>query len=273
MISYLKEHFEVTQGSTQYYVGLRITRDRFTRSLWIINRGTSCDMIQKYGYADSHPVSTPLDSNVHLQAPLKDDDASIPHFPYQSIVGSLLYAATATRPDIYYAVTTVSKFSTNFREIHCTAVKRILKYLRGTSDFTICYSDRLRQIILIAYADADYARDLDNRKSRSGCLMMLNHGPVAWLSRQQQCTTSSTTESEYIAACLTAKETVWARRLLHDMGFSQTIRPSSQWQPSCNSIYCQSGVPQEDQAYWCGVQPDPWNSTAWRYSSLGCQYC
>ena len=221
MICYLKEHFEITQGSAEMYVGLHISRDHKTRRLWIDQTQFILNLLQKYGYADAHPVSTPMDSNVHLQAPLKDD-SDIPDYPYQSIVGSLLYCATITRADIATATTTVAKFSSNYREIHCTAVKRILKYLRGNTHFAICYSGSAKSNLLTSYSNADYAGDLDDRKSRSGCILMLNHGPISWLSRKQQCTTSSTTESEYIAACLTAKETVWSRRLLADMGYPQS---------------------------------------------------
>ena len=222
MICYLKEHFEITQGSAEMYVGLHISRDRKTRRLWIDQTQFISNMIQKYGYGDAHPVSTPMDCNVHLQAPLKDDQSHIPDYPYQSIVGSLLYCATITRADIATATTTVAKFSSNYTEIHCTAVKRILKYLRGTTHFAICYSGSEKSNLLTSFSDADYAGDLDDRKSRSGCILMLNHGPISWLSCKQQCTASSTTESEYIAACLTAKETVWSPRLLADMGYCQS---------------------------------------------------
>jgi hypothetical protein len=114
--------------------------------------------------------------------------------------------------------------TTNFREIHCTAVKRILKYLRGTTDYALCYSsDNTAPNSLVAYTDADYAGDLNDRKSRSGSILLLNNGPVIWLSRKQPCTATSTTESEYVAASLTSKEAVWARRLLADIGFNQQV--------------------------------------------------
>ena len=145
-----------------------------------------------------------------------------PIFPYQEIVGSLLYLATHSRPDIAYEVSTVAQYASNYREIHCTAAKRILRYLRGTSDLGLCFSsDSKPNQSLIAYADADYAGDLNDRKSRSGSVLIVNNGPVAWLSRKQLCTAGSTTESEYVAASLTSKEVVWTRRLLADFGYQQ----------------------------------------------------
>ena len=102
------------------------------------------------------------------------------------------------------------------------AIKHILKYLRGTADFANCYSSFGKSNPLTSYLDANYAGDLDNQKSHSGCILMLNHGPISWLSCKQQCTASSTTKSEYVGACLTTKETVWSRQLLTDMSYPQS---------------------------------------------------
>ena len=223
LISHLQTKFEVTVGDADVYVGLHITRDLPNHRLFVDQQRFTETLLVKYGYQNVHTVCTPSDPHVHLSSPLPDDcDSTIPDFPYQEIVGSLLYLATHTRPDIAQAVSVVAQYATNFREIHCTAVKRILKYLRGTTDFALCYSSvSTGNQVLLAYTDADYAGDLNDRKSRSGSLLLLNNGPVLWLSRKQPCTATSTTESEYVAASLTSKEVVWARRLLNDLGFPQ----------------------------------------------------
>ena len=190
-----------------------VDQQRFTETLLV-----------KYGFQNVNTVSTPSDPHVHLISPLPDDcDSSILNFPYQEIVGSLLYLATHSRPDIAQAVYVVAQYATNFREIHCTAVKRILKYLQGTTDFALCYSFvSTGNQVLLAYTDADYAGDLNDCKSHSGSILFLNNGPVLWISRKQPCTATSTTEFEYVAASLASKEVVWARRLLSDLGFAQT---------------------------------------------------
>lgn len=218
MISYLQQHFKVTTRLADVYIGLRISRDRFQRTLYVDQSRYIKTLLAKYGYTDVNPVSTPADSNVHLQRPLPDDDQPVPNFPYQNIVGSLLHVMVYTRPDIAHAVTTVAQYSSNFREIHCTAVRRIVKYLRGTTNHALCYSPSKYPGQLITYADADYAGDVNDRKSRSGCVILLNNAPVLWLSRKQSCIATSTTESEYIAAALASKETIWLRRLLTDFG-------------------------------------------------------
>lgn len=177
----------------------------------------------KFGYQDANRVSTPNDVHVHPRVPRPDESESQLDFPYQEIVGSLMYLATYSQPDIAQAVSIVSKFSNNFREIHITIVKRILKYLRGTTNYAIQYGKTKHPNHQVTYANADYAGDLDNRKSRSGTILILNGGPILWLSRKQACTATSTTESEYVAASLAAKETVWVCRLLHDIGYPQKI--------------------------------------------------
>ena len=87
-----------------------------------------------------------------------------------------------TWPNISKATTIVSQYSSNFQQIHYTTIKRILKYLRGTIDFALCYSVSTHPGLLITYVDSNYARDLDDHKSRSGCVILLNHAPVLWLS-------------------------------------------------------------------------------------------
>ena len=237
LIAHLQTKFEVTVGDADVYVGLHITRNFSHNRLFVDQQRFTETLLAKYGFHNVNVVSTPSDPHVHLTSPLPDDcDSSIPNFPYQEIVGYVLYLATHSRPDIAQAVSVVSQYATNFREIHCTAVKRILKYLRGTTDFALCYSSvSTGNQILVAYTDADYAGDLNDRKSRSGSLLFFNNGHVLWLSRKQPCTTTSTTESEYVAASLTSKEIVWARRLLNDLGFPHS-KPTSLFSDNQSAI-------------------------------------
>lgn len=221
MVAYLQHHFEVTSGPADVYVGMRITRERPTRQLWIDQSRYTLNILEKYGFMTAHPVSTPFDSYVILQRDVSSTDKLLPDFPYQEAVGSLLYLSTITRPDISYATSTVAQYCSNSRELHVTALKRIFKYLRDSFNMGICYTGSRDPNILFAYVDSDYARDVDDRKSRSGCCLILNDGPVSWFSRKQLCVATSTTESEYVAASLASGEVQWLRRLLNDIAFPQ----------------------------------------------------
>jgi len=171
-------------------------------------------LLKKYRLCDANPVSTPVDHNVIL---LKDDGYSKPVNPvhYQSMVGSLLYAAMATRPDIAQAVGVVSKFNANPTEAHLTAVKRIFCYLKRTVDLSLQYSAGDSQ--LVGYSDADFANDLDTRHSVTGNIFLMSNGAVSWLSNRQTIVALSTTEAEYVALTSAAQEVVWLRRLLRDL--------------------------------------------------------
>ena len=165
-----------------------------------------------------HPRSTPADPSVHLVKPPAQGGqvTATKTFPYREAIGSLLYLALVTRADISFAVGQAARFVENFDSTHCKAVRQIISYLQGTRNYGICF-DGSNPSSIIGYTDADYAGCLDNRRSTTGNVFMLNGGPIAWCSRRQPCVATSTTEAEYIAASDTSKETVWIRRILPDL--------------------------------------------------------
>ena len=150
---------------------------------------------------------------------VKDDGVSrkVDRLNYQSMVGSLLYAAVATRPDIAQAVSAVAKFSAEPTVAHLTAAKRILRYLKGIIYACLLYS-KSGNVEMRAYSDADWAGDQDDRHSTSGFVCQLSGGAISWSSKKQATVALSTTEAEYIALCATAQEVVWLRRLLSELG-------------------------------------------------------
>lgn len=173
-------------------------------------------MLKKFGLEGANTVSTPADLNVKME---KNDGASQPADQkiYQSLVGSLLYAAMATRPDIAQAVAAVSKFNSNPSEAHLTAAKRILRYLKGTANFGLKYQ-RSGKMEFIGYSDADWAGDKDDRHSTTGNVFMMAGSSVNWLSKKQSVVALSTAEAEYIALSTATQEAVWLRRLLEELG-------------------------------------------------------
>ena len=206
-------------GELHYCLGITIRQDTNEKTVEIQQKQYILRMLEKYGLQDSKPVSTPADPNVRLR---KDDGVSKAVNPvlYQSMVGSLLYAGIATRPDISHAVGAVSKFSSKPSEAHLTTVKRIFRYLKGTTDVSLKYR-KFKSAQLIGYSDADYAGDLDDRHSTSGNVFLMCNGAVNWLSKKQPIVTLSTAEAEYVALSTATQEAVWLRKLLKDFGESQ----------------------------------------------------
>ncbi|XP_050945135.1 secreted RxLR effector protein 161-like [Cucumis melo] len=137
------------------------------------------------------------------------------HIPYASDVGSMMYAMLCTRPDICYAVEIVSRYQSNPRLAHWTAVKTILKYLRITMDYMLVYGSK--NLILTRYTDSDFQTHRNSRKSTSGSVFTLNGGVVVWRSIKQGCIADSTMEVEYVAAWKAAKEVVWLRNVLTNL--------------------------------------------------------
>ena len=102
--------------------------------------------------------------------------------PYASVVGSLIYVMLCTRPDIHYVVRLVSRYQSNPGEAHWKAVKRILRYLKGTMDYSLCY--QRKDLLLRGYIDADWAGDVDERKSTSGFIFLLGNSSISWSSKK-----------------------------------------------------------------------------------------
>ncbi|KAE8297894.1 Copia protein Gag-int-pol protein Copia VLP protein Copia protease [Larimichthys crocea] len=173
----LKKKYKMKDmGELSYILGISVIQDKTNNSVYLHQKHYIEAVLQKYGMDKANPVTTPADANVKLQ---KDDGVSNPVNPgtYQSIVGSLLYAAMATRPDIAQAVSAVSKFNAKPNTAHMTAVKRILRYLKGTINLALKYQ-RSESETLLGFSDADWAGDQDDRRSTTGNIFLLGGGAV-----------------------------------------------------------------------------------------------
>ena len=210
-------------GRLHYCLGITIEYD-MNNSMHIHQRQYIQTLLERYGLSEMKSSSTPADTSVKL---VKDDGLSKPvnSMKYQSMVGSLLYAAIATRPDIAQAVGVVSKFNSCPNEAHLTAVKRIFRYLKGTMNFGLKY-EKSADAELIGFADADWAGDIDDRHSTTGNVFIMAGGAISWLSRKQPVVSLSTTEAEYVSLCTATQEAVWLRKLLSDIKVVPT-RPTT----------------------------------------------
>ncbi|XP_074318246.1 secreted RxLR effector protein 161-like [Silene latifolia] len=140
--------------------------------------------------------------------------------PYSSAVGSLMYAMVCTRPDLAQSVSVVSRFMGDPGKEHWQAVKRIFRYLKGTSDVGLIYGGD-RECLVSGYSDSDYAGDVDSRRSMTGYVFTLGGSVVSWKATLQPTVTLSTTEAEYMALTAAAKEGIWLKGLVSDLGLHQ----------------------------------------------------
>ncbi|CAI0432185.1 unnamed protein product [Linum tenue] len=123
-----------------------------------------------------------------------------------------------------YSVCLLSRFMESPTRQHLLAVKRILRYLKGTAVYGIWYKRFEEEDQLLGYTDSDYAGDLDDRKSTSGYVFFLAGGAISWSSKKQPVVTLSTTEAEFVAASYCASQCVWLRRVLEQMNWKSCVR-------------------------------------------------
>jgi hypothetical protein len=178
----------------------------------------------KFNMFECNPASTPQQPGVHLSSsssPTESEDIlTMKRVPYGELVGSLIWLASNTRPDISTAVGSLCRFISNPGRPHWIAAQRVLRYLAGTSSFGITYHHQEEgSSHLIGYSDSDWAGDPDTRRSTSGFVFMLAGGPVSWKSKLQSSVSLSSVEAEYIAMCSAAREAYWLRQLLKELGF------------------------------------------------------
>ncbi len=207
---------EVTDlGELHWILGIEVKHNRELRELYLSQHSYLDTILRWYNFDDLKPVSIPMDPNIKLsssQCPSTAAEvARMCDVLYIKAVGSLMWAMLGTRPDIAFAVQTVSRFSQNPGLAHWEAVKRIYRYLKGTRDLWLRYGGKEKK--LEGYVDADGSM-AEDRHAITGYAFLLNGGTVSWASKRQEIVSLSTTESEYVAATHGTKEAMWLRSLI-----------------------------------------------------------
>ena len=213
IINKIAEKFDIKDmGKLHHFLGVKVIQLE-PGKIWIGQSAYIKDILTKFNMEHSKVVATPVETGTKL-IKATDDDELFDQEIYQSAVGCLLYLSTKTRPDVAYAVSNVARYTSKPTKQHWVAVKRIMRYLNGTINHGLLYDNVSK---LTGFSDANWAGDLDDRKSTSGYIFTMSGGPISWLSKKQTCVALSTAESEYMALSLAAQESVWIKRLLHDM--------------------------------------------------------
>jgi len=173
-------------------------------------------LLQVCGFTLSRNTSTPLP----LQCKLLPDEGALLEDPsqYRALVGKLNFL-THTRPDISFAVQTLSQFLQNPRTPHLHALLHTLAYVQGTINHGILLKgdDHLN---LQGYSDSDWAACPHTRRSVTGYIILLGSSPISWKSKKQGTVSRSSSEAEYKAMAQAASEITWLVRLLEELGVS-----------------------------------------------------
>ncbi len=187
-------------GPCKQFLGIQITRDRSIRTIRLSQSDYLKKVLQKHGMEDSKPLATLMEEGLVLPA-LDKETLVDPDFAqqYQLAIGSLMYAIVYTRPDLAYAVSKLSQYSSNPKKVHWKAVKRVLRYVKGTLDYSLTFGGTSSTTSLIGYTDSDWASDKESQQSTSGYVFFLSNGPISWKFKLQPTIALSSCEAEYIA--------------------------------------------------------------------------
>jgi hypothetical protein len=177
----------------------------------------------RFGMNNVKPVQIPLASHFNLSSGLcntsdKENDY-MSHVPYSNAVGSLMYAMVSTRLDISHAVGVVNRYIENPGKDHWEVVKWVIRYLRGTINYSNTY-DGSRDSVC-GYVDSDFAGDLEKIRSTLGYVFTLAGRPISWMSKIQNIVSLSAMEEEYMDASHAFKEAIWLQGLLGEFGRMQ----------------------------------------------------
>jgi hypothetical protein len=184
-------------------------------------------MLDRFGLTECNAARIPADPGQILSksdnAQTEAEKADMSNKPYRSLVGSLMYAAWVTRPDVANAVRVLSRYMQEPGERHWLAAKRCLRYLAGSKSIGITYrQSEPEDQRLEGYSDANWAGDLDNARSTTGVAFMLAGGVISYSSKLQATVARSSMESEYMALFEAAQTAEALRNLLQHLGAQQT---------------------------------------------------
>ena len=210
------------RGEIHFILGMEVRRDRAKKVLTISQKSYLESILSRFGMKDCNPVSTPVETGKRFQN-LREGEETVDLKLYQAAIGSLNYAAIATRPDLSLAVGLLSQHMVSPGKEHWSGVKRVLRYIKGTVNFGLRFeASAPEDFRLNGYSDADWAGCSETRKSTSGQVFKMGNCAISWRSHKQSIIALSTTEAEYVALCEAAQEAVWLRRLLGDIDFTQS---------------------------------------------------
>ncbi|KAK2374267.1 putative mitochondrial protein [Trifolium repens] len=216
----MQDEFEMSMmGELKFFLGIQINQGK--DGTYIHQSKYTKELLKKFNLEDCKIMSTPMHPSSSLSK--EEIGSKVDQKLYRGMIGSLLYL-TASRPDILYSVCLCARFQSDPREPHLTAVKRIFRYLKGTTNLGLLYKKSLDSK-LVGFCDADYAGDKIERKSTSGNCQFIGENLISWASKRQTTIALSTAEAEYISAAKCCTQLLWMKYQLEDYNIAESSIP------------------------------------------------
>jgi hypothetical protein len=197
-------------GELKFFLGIQINQSK--DGVYVHQTKYTKELLKKFKLEDCKVMNT----SIHPTCTLSKEDTGIKvdQQMYRGMIGSLLYL-TASRPNILFSVCLCARFQSDPRESHLNVVKRIFRYLKGTTNLGLLYRKSL-DYQLVGFCDADYAGDRIERKSTSDNCQFLGDNLISWTSKRQETIARSTAEAEYISAVSCCTQLLWMKHRLDD---------------------------------------------------------
>jgi len=219
VIDYMRQHFNVKIISNPCFIGVAVKR--YPEALMLHQGAYIKRMLARYGMENCKGAKSLLETHHVLRSPELMERPVLDDIPYAAAVGTLLYCALATRPDIAHSLSLLSKYTKAPRKAYWKVIKRVFRYLQATSNYGLPYSKIESNLTLGCYTDAYWGGDQSSRRSMSGMVLFLETVPVSYHSQQQLCVALSTTEAGYIAASDRVKSLIWVKRFTKELGITK----------------------------------------------------
>ncbi|XP_017431953.2 uncharacterized mitochondrial protein AtMg00810-like [Vigna angularis] len=211
----MQNEFEMSDlGRLSYFLGIEFTK--MEGGTMMHQSRYALDLLEKYEMSDCNAASTPAEVGLRLEK--EPEEEAVDPTAYRRMVGSLRYLCN-TRPDLSYSVGVISRYMECPRVSHLIAVKRILRYLKGTHSYGILLrkGEAGEEVQITSYSDADWCGDKTDRKSTAGYIFFMEGSPISWSSRKEPVVALSSCEAEYIAACEATCQATWLRSLIEGL--------------------------------------------------------
>ena len=238
----LHQIFEMKEEDPNWLMGFKLIENHNEGTIAIDHSLYIDTTLQRFSMENCNPTRTPLDPGTLLSTDdcptTEDEKAVMMNIPYRELIGALTWITVVSHPDITFMTTYLARFNANPGPTHWKAAKHVPRYLNGMKQHYLTLglqSGNLNELTI--FANSDWGRDIVNQHSVSGYVFMLGDSVISWKAKQQPTVAASSTEVKYMSVSQTARQGLWIRRLLIELGLNHIeLDPTTVFLDNCGAI-------------------------------------